>query len=626
MASEVSAGLAPDVEELLNPGGRFAVFGAISPDFPSLVAAAQQAAEDTPGIAARLVGLAADLAASPVHASRLAALADRLRPDKATQIYITGNCTLKPVADMIGPALLRYGVHGHVVEGAFDQWASDMLDENSELYRFAPDFLVVYLSSLGLTVAATREDGEQVGLLVQALRHFRGKSRAQVIVVLPEPLQEEADPSSPWVAWRADAVRMLREQLEGLAIVFDPTPVLVRMGAAAWYAARYWYHGKLPAHPTGLVALGRALAPVIAAAVSRPVKVIACDLDNTLWGGILGEDGWSGVQLDPHGSGAAFLRLQAFLKTLKSRGMVLAAVSKNNRSDVEELFAKRSEMILALEDFAAVEINWDSKSETIRRIAETLNLGLEHICFLDDSPRERAEVRQLCPQVIVPELPAAAEDYVPFLVGTGLFQTPVVTAEDRQRTDYYRRENARREVEAKSSSLSDYLLQLQLVVEPIRIDQDTLERTTQLINKTNQFNLTTRRHGIDEVRRMMADSDTYAYCYKVSDRFGEHGITGVVIARPEANGYSIDTWVLSCRVMGRTVECAVFSHLVDWLRARGVPRLQAEYLPTTKNMPVADLLPKLGGVPQPQGEGRYVFDLSQGFDGNKFVAVKQQDR
>ncbi|HYH36825.1 MAG TPA: HAD-IIIC family phosphatase [Azospirillum sp.] len=536
------------------------------------------------------------------------------------KVYLAGNATLRPMAAGIREGALAAGVDAMVKDAPADQLGPMVFDPASAFHAERWDVAVLHLSSLGLTSAGTAPRDGVAGDLAAVVAAIRSRSDARVAVVLPEPLEEEWDPSSPLAAWRAGVVADIRAALDDRVLVIDPTPTLLEVGAANWYAARFWYHAKLPCHPTALAALGRRVGRSIAAAAAPPVKVVACDLDNVLWGGIVGEDGCHGIALDVHGGGGPFIRLQAYLKHLAGRGILLAAVSKNNPDDVRAVFRERPEMLLGWDDFACVHANWEPKSVNLRAIAEELNLGLQSVAFLDDSPFERAEVRAALPQVTVPELPAAPEDYVPFLVRSGLFATPFVTGEDRERQRHYRENRARRDAAQAAPDLAGFLDSLELAVVALPIDSATIERSVQLIGKTNQFNLTGRRHGAAVVRAMADDPAGFARCFRVTDRFGDNGITGVLIAVPDgADGCRIDTWVLSCRVMGRTVERAMFATLVDWAVARGVRWIVGEHVPSDRNQPVAGLLPELGF--ERGGDGLYRYDAAHPYTGNRHVRV-----
>ncbi|WP_431859170.1 HAD-IIIC family phosphatase [Azospirillum sp.] len=547
---------------------------------------------------------------------------DSLPPPTAPtlRVYLAGNATLRPMAAGVREGALAAGVVATVADAPANQFGPLFFDPGSDFYTGGWDVAVLVLSSLGLTSAGTTlRDGVADDLAAVAAA-IRSRSEARIAVVLPEPLEEEWDPDAPVAAWRAGVVADIRAALDDRVLVIDPLPTLLEVGAAAWYAPRFWYHAKLPCHPTALAALGRGIGRSLAAGTVRTVKLVACDLDNLLWGGIVGEDGCHGLALDVHGGGGPFIRLQAYLKHLASRGLVLAAVSKNNPEDVQAVFRERREMLLGWDDFACVCANWEPKSANLRAVAAELNLGLASVAFLDDSPFERAEVRAALPEVTVPELPTVPEEYVPFLVRSGLFATPFATGEDRDRQRHYRENRARREAAQGAPDLAGFLDSLDLSAEMLPIDAATIERAVQLIAKTNQFNLTGRRHALAAVRAMADAPGGFARCCRVADRFGDNGITGVLIAVPEGqSSCRIDTWVLSCRVMGRAVERAMFATLVDWAAARGVRWIVGEHVPSDRNQPVAGLYPDLGF--ERTGSGLYRYDTAVPYAGNRHVRV-----
>ena len=542
------------------------------------------------------------------------------------RVALTGNCTCQPLAKIMPLALLSQGIDAEIWEAPFDSWASQLIDTDSELYQFKPSFVVLYLSSLGMSQAASRETDGYLNILEGAVERFLANSAASLVLILPEALEEELHGSSRLCAWR----RKIREGMRSLSgprvIILEPDQVLVKLGSARVFAPRLWYHAKLPMHPAALLELGKEASLTVANAVSQRVKVVACDLDNTLWGGVVGEDGPANLQLDVHGTGGPYIRLQAFLKELLGKGVILAAISKNNLSDVKEVFEKRNEMLLGLDDFTLVLANWEPKSQNLAAAAEKLNLGLKNFCFLDDSPFERAEVRAALPDVIVPELPVNPDEYVGVLVQTGLFHVPRITDEDKNRALMYKTEAVRSEAMNSSGSLEEFLSDLELKAQVLDIDASTMARANQLIHKTNQFNLTTRRHDASTLDRFSRDEAVFSYCYRVGDKFGDSGVTGLLIAVPsdKPETYEIDSWILSCRVMGRTVENALFSHLVSWLQERGIKKLRACYLPTAKNRPVAGLLPEIGFrlIDEAEdGVAWYEYDAVSGYGGNRFVKL-----
>ena len=543
-----------------------------------------------------------------------------------TKVALLANCTCQPIAAIMPLALMAHGINAEVWESPYDSWASQMLDKASELYQFSPSYVVIYLSSLGMTRAASSETEDHLAILKSGLNNLLANSAANIILILPDALEEELHGTSRFCAWR----RSIRDEMLKFAgprvFILEPEQILARLGSDKVFAPRLWYHAKLPMHPSGLYELGKETALTVARIVSQPVKVVACDLDNTLWGGVVGEDGVDNLKLDVHDSGGAFIRLQAFLKELLGKGIILIAVSKNNLSDVLEVFEKRTEMLLKADDFTLILADWKPKSQNLVSAANKLNLGLKNFCFLDDSAFERSEVRTALPDVIVPELPANPDEYVGFLVRTGLFHIPRVTAEDKVRGRMYKNEVDRANALSSSANLEDFLSNLKLEVNALRIDSSNINRVNQLIHKTNQFNLTTRRHDAEKVDIFAKNDSVFSYCYRVSDKFGDSGITGILIATPTTDPitYEIDSWILSCRVMGRTVENALFHHLISWLQNRNIKRLVACYIPTAKNRPVVNLLPSFGfSLIEESEDGTvwYEYDISSGLNDNCTVKL-----
>jgi len=592
---------------------------AFAPEFDGLEAAdllalAGREAADAPDRALAALGGMAFKACGLAQVARANALIGRCR-DAGTGmrrlgVFVTGNCGTRPLAEAIRFRLLRHRVLAEVREGLFDNWVQDCLGRSFG-DGFEPAFVVIHLSTLGLSTGGlTRPDPGVLDRLTAACRAVAAAG-AKPVVILPESPPEPVSAPGGLAAWRDAFVVEARAALGDTAILVDPAPEIVRTGGAAWFAFRYWIEAKLPAHPAALNGLGALVARLIGHAVERPVKVIACDFDNTLWGGIVGEDGWSGVGLDPHGAGAAFLGVQALLQSLRAQGYLLAGLSKNDEAAAREVFERRPEMRLHWDDFAALAVNWRPKAENLRALADTLRLDPRHFCFLDDSPHERAAMRAALPMVIVPELPVSPTDTLAVLLRSGLFDTPVVTGDDRKRAGYYREERERTREAGAGGGAEDFLRGLELRLEPLPVGPETLERTVQLINKTNQFNLTTRRRDAAAVSALARAPDTYARCFRLGDRFGDAGVIGVLLAVPEDGGHRIDTWLMSCRVIGRTAEQAMFEHLLAWLKRRGGRRLTGVYRPTGRNGLVAGLLPGLGFAPAgpAEADGALTFEL-----------------
>ncbi len=339
--------------------------------------------------------------------------------------------------------------------------------------------------------------------------------------------------------------------------------------------------------------------------------MLALDLDNTLWGGVVAELGPNHIAVGETPEGEAYVAFQRYLKALSQRGVLLAVASKNNPADAREPFVTNPGVVLKLDDFAAFEAGWQTKGESLQRIAASLNLGLDSFVFFDDNPAEREYIRQALPQVAVVEVPDEPAEYIRALEAGRWFEALDLTDEDRQRTEQYRAEAQRREVQAVAPNLSDYLMSLGMVAQVAAVEEPDLPRVAQLLAKTNQFNLTTRRHSEAEIRRLLSNPGSVGLTVRLRDRFGDYGLIAVVLAEPadDPSILAIDTWLMSCRVIGRGVEVFTLQALVQAAQHLGYRHLLGQYVPTAKNSVVADLLPRLG------------FELlpANGLDGQRYL-------
>jgi FkbH-like protein len=490
-------------------------------------------------------------------------------------------------------ALAARDLAADVYEAPYNQWRAELLDSSSPLYGFAPTHIVLALTSIDLVYGSLRGVDAVVDAMVAAVEAALEKSDAYVFVTLPEPLADEVTDDSAAYAWRTAVCGRLRASLASPRVMLiDLEPLVRRAGARAWYDDRFYDTAKLPFHPDRTPAVLDALADAVAGVIAPRCKLVIVDLDNTLWGGIVGDDGYAGVDLDPAGKGRHFLRLQTFLAGLRDKGVVLAIASKNEPAAVKELFAKRSEMILRFDDFAAVEIHWEPKSVSVSRILERLGLSTAGVVFLDDNPVERAEVSRLFPDVNVPELPEDPAQRVPMLLETGMFDLRLVTNESRERNRMYAENNRREEAQREAGDYQQFLRGLQMVMEVGPLEE-ARERVAELVHKTNQFNLTTRRYNWAELAAVTRKG--FGRFYRLADKFGDNGIISVVaVARDGKDDARIDLWLMSCRVLGRKVEEAILADMAARARALGARRLIGEYSATAKNALVRELYPRLG--------------------------------
>ncbi len=337
------------------------------------------------------------------------------------------------------------------------------------------------------------------------------------------------------------------------------------------------------------------------------------DCDNTLWGGVIGDDGIDGIVIGQgDATGEAFLEIQATALALRERGVVLAVSSKNDDAVARRVFAEHPEMLLREKHIAVFQANWNDKATNIKAIATELSLGIDAMVFLDDNPVERGLVRELLPEVAVPELPDDPALYARTLLAAGYFEALVFSDEDRKRAEYYQDNAKRVALQATVGDLASYLASLEMTIGFRPFDEAGRARIAQLIGKSNQFNLTTRRYDELDVAALQADASLFTLQVRLTDAFGDNGMIGVNVCRPfDAETWEIDTWLMSCRVLGRGVERMVLRELIEHARSANVKRLIGVYVPTARNAMVADHYAKLGFTPlHADPDGRTQWELA----------------
>lgn len=377
----------------------------------------------------------------------------------------------------------------------------------------------------------------------------------------------------------------------------DLPQVAAQTGRRHFYDPRRDLWTRQPLSEDGVVSLARAIASAWRSSTTGPKKVLVLDCDDTLWGGVVGERGATGVTLGEGGpEGEAFVRFQRYVKTLAARGVVLAVATKNELADALGPFEQHEAMVLQRSDLAAFEAGWGPKVESLERIARQLELGLDSFVFFDDSPFERGHVAMARPEVLVVDVPPDPADYIAALHDTRAFEPLALTAEDAERTKRYAAERERGQTKERFGSMEDYLGSLQLRARIAPVDEHSFARVHQLVGKTNQFNLTTRRHSQERLRALLDTPGAVHRTVVLHDRFGEYGLIafGLLVPGPAPDTVEVDTLLMSCRAIGRTVEHALVGALLTAAREGGVRTVTATYTPTPKNALVADLWPSMG--------------------------------
>ena len=521
----------------------------------------------------------------------------------AHRVLMVGQCTTTWLANGLAAQALGRGMPAYVIDGEYDNVMQELLTAASSGERIDSVVFVPWHQRLlsGSDRSPADRVADELAFWQQAWQIAANQLKARIIQVGydcidagPFGVNLSGEPDGPTGLMRA-MDRALREALPKGAYFVDLQRVAGQMGRDQFYDARRYHWTKQPFSEEGTSLLSYHLAAALRAVTTGPKKVLVLDLDNTLWGGVVGETGPLGISVGETADGEAYRSFQKYAKGLAERGVVLAVCSKNNPDDAREPFGKHPDMVLTLDDFAAFEASWDPKPLAIERIAKTLRLGLDSFVFVDDNPAEREHVRQVLPEVEVVEVPEDAAGYIRAVEAGLYFEAVEVSGADRQRAEQYTVERKRRDAEQSFASIDDYLASLEMIADVRDIDETDMQRVVQLLGKTNQFNLTTRRHTAEDVRAMLAQVGAVGMTLRLSDKFGDHGLVCLVIAVPnDEQTLRIDTWLMSCRVINRTAEQFMFSILIERALQAGIKTLEGEFIPTAKNKLVADLYDRLG--------------------------------
>lgn len=553
---------------------------------------------------------------------RAAALPPAERLDE--RILVLGQCTTTWLTHTIAAAALADGPLPRVIDGAYDNVVGELLSPETAELRPTTVVLLPWNRSLlapGGACAADRV-GRELELWGQVWELVRERHGARIVQVGYDWMHPGA--LGYHLGSRPDGgiglVRAANEALRGRlppnSFFVDLPAVSGDLGRRSFYDARRYFWTRQPFSEEGVAWLGMHAWAGVRALRTGPRKALVLDLDNTLWGGVVGELGPLGVALGESADGEAYREFQRFLAGLNDRGILLAVASKNNEADAREPFEKNVDMVLSMDRIAAFEAHWDPKPGSIARVAETLRIGRDALVFVDDSAVEREHVRQALPEVAVVDLGADPADYARAVVSELWFEAAGLTTEDAARAQQYRGEAQRDQARQGFSSMEEYLASLEMVGAVKAVEATDLMRVTQLIAKTNQFNLTTRRHTREQVSSMLATPGSICLALTLRDRFGDYGLVGVLLSVPgpdRPDTLELDTFLLSCRALGRTVEDFLYAGLLARARAAGVRRLTATYLPTAKNGQVRDLYPRLGFHLQQEAEDgtrRFELDLA----------------
>lgn len=525
------------------------------------------------------------------------------------RVALMSGSTIGEVKNILELFLLANGIQPQFYEGQYGLYYENLVFDDGALAAFAPEVLYIHTSSRN--IQHWPEPGEDAAACAQkradALARLKAAAKAALGFGCPVILNNFDLPvyrvmGNSEGSAASGHVRFVRQLNEELAAFVEATPNLYLNdlaylqavhGMDAFSSQTAWYAYKYAVSIDCIPFLCQSVANIIKSLFGRNKKALALDLDNTLWGGIIGDDGPEGIVLGSESpAGMAYSEFQGYLKALSELGVLLNVCSKNEPANAEAGFA-RPDSVLKKEDFVSFKANWEPKHLNLAAMAREINLLPDSFVFVDDNPAEREIVRRELPGVTVPEL-TAPEDYIKALDRGGYFEVTTLSADDRKRTEMYRQNAQRAALEESFGSYEDYLKSLEMVGEFGPFDAAHAERITQLINKTNQFNLTTRRYSAAEVEGLLGDAGHITLYGRLLDKFGDNGIVTALIGAVQGETLDIELWIMSCRTFKRQLEQAMFDRLCEAAAARGIKRIVGHYYPTAKNLLVKDFYATIG--------------------------------
>lgn len=540
--------------------------------------------------------------------NQLRKAAKKLAAGEELKVAVLCDSAPQFLADALRGTLTQYGMVGSVWEADIGQVDQQMQAPGSALWQWGPHYILVYEQEDSWREEYYRE-GSPKGYWKHALErvsHLAQRAEKNGAKLLYLNMIEKGD------ALYGQYGQRLEQSVEyqfkrfnvGLMEMAREQPALWPVDWNGLAAERGYQQAKnravavqtdLQMSLDVLPTVADAVVKMIRAARGQVHKCLILDLDNTLWGGVVGDDGWERLALGKHGLGAPYRALQRWALELKKRGVLLAVASKNTEAIAREAFQKHPEMLLQEDDFAVFMANWDNKVLNIQRIREVLNIGFDALVFVDDNPFEREMVRQQLPAVAVPEMPEDPAEYLPYLQRLNLFETASLSALDARRTEQYQREAQRVSEKGRYADEAAFLESLQMRARVEGLNAYNLPRAAQLTQRSNQFNLRTQRYTEAELQEWARQPGHAIFNFYLTDRFGDHGLIAVLmLEKMDSDTYFIHNWLMSCRVLKRGMEAFTLNYLADWARRQGVQKLKGERIPTAKNVLVEGLLPSLG--------------------------------
>ena len=554
-----------------------------------------------------------------------------IRNEKRIRIALLSSFTIDPLSIYLDIECRLAGLHPEIYVAPFNQYRQEILDTNAKLYGFKPDLVILAVEAQSLLPEKFLSDyfripkQEKERQLAEIIHMFKTlisllSSRSSALILINNFMI----PSFTSLGILDDKLDLgikeffgaLNKRLAELYTSDRQVYVVDFEGAAGKHGKIHcinyemFYRGSFALSESFLPVISREYMGYIKALRNLSRKCIVLDLDNTLWGGIIGEDGFEGIQLGRDPPGNAFVDFQRLLLGYFNRGIILALNSKNNYEDAIKVIRDHPHMILREQHFAAMRINWQDKVQNMIELAKEINIGLDTMVFFDENTHEREHVRQALGQVLVVDLPSSPYLYRQALQELNDFNTLTLTEEDKKRGEMYYASRKRSELQKTTISLEDFLKSLEMKATIKEADDFALPRVTSLVNKTNQFNTTTKRYTINEIEKMKHERNRFSlYTMQVTDKFGDEGIVGVAIIKKESETWIIDSFLMSCRIIGRKLETAFLATIAADAKKNGISTIIGEYIPTKKNEPAKTFYSNHGFMRQTGS--KWILDLTK---------------
>lgn len=556
---------------------------------------------------------------------------------KECRLSILGDCATQHLATAIKGYGVEEGFKMEVFDADYNQIDAQLLDSDSEFYQFESQFVVIYMCSEKLyhSFCNHEKKADFADEIFEKVRTYWEwiNSRCHVSIIQFTFIESDDRVFGNYASKTMDSFFFQVKKLNYLMMngaqevknvyLMDLNYIGMQYGRDSLYDAKLYYLAKMPLLTSILPEVAKQVIDIIKAITGNIKKCVITDLDNTLWGGVIGDDGLEGIEIGELGLGHAFEEIQMWLKELKNRGIILAVCSKNNEETAKEPFEKHPEMVLRLNDFSIFVANWEDKASNIQFIQKTLNIGMDSIVFLDDNPFERNQVKNMIPEITVPELPEDPAKYLSYLKSLNLFETASYSASDKERTGQYQAEIQRTVSRQQYQSYDEYLQSLGMVAEVRPFDKFQYPRIAQLTQRSNQFNLRTVRYTEAEIEELAEDDQFLTLYFMLKDKYGDHGLISLTILKKvDENTLFMHNWLMSCRVLKRGMEEFIINTVMEIARNHGYKKVIGEYIPTPKNGMVKDVYDRLGF--QKTGERFFEANVETFVDNKTFIKIKKE--